>query len=58
MPNATGRYYRVEVRAFDEAGKYLDSLYSTGWKVAHMAAHPDGLRAIFLLEKPKETRQT
>jgi hypothetical protein len=58
MPNATGRYYKVEVLGFDEAGKYLDSSYSIGWRVTHMAAHPDGNRAIFLLEKPKGQKPT
>jgi hypothetical protein len=51
------RYYRVEVRTFDEAGFYLDGLYSTGWRVVQMAAHPDGYKAIFLLEKPMEQKQ-
>jgi hypothetical protein len=51
MPNATGTHYRVEVRSFQEAGLYLDSLYKTGWRVIHMAAHPDGHQVICLLEK-------
>jgi hypothetical protein len=51
MPNATGTHYRVEVRSFQEAALYLDSLYKTGWRVIHMAAHPDGHQVICLLEK-------
>jgi hypothetical protein len=51
MTGHVPKHYRIEVRSFAEAGLYLDSLYGTGWRVVQMAAHPDGARVIFLLEK-------
>lgn len=58
MEGLMSKHYRVEVRNLSEAGLYLDSLYQTGWRVVHMAAHPDGVQGIFLLEKIEATKKS
>ena len=50
-PTYLPEHYRVEVLGFVGASTALDTLYSDGWRVISMVAHPDGVRAIFLLEK-------
>jgi hypothetical protein len=57
MERLMSKHYRVEVKKFLEAGLYLDGLYQTGWRVVHMAAHPDGFQGIFLLEKMEVTKK-
>jgi len=58
LPPYLARHYDIEVRAFDQASKYLDTKYQLGWRVVKMTPHPDGKQLIFLLEKlpppPKE----
>jgi hypothetical protein len=47
------KHYKLETVLVDHADSRLDANYELGWRVVHMALHPDGMRITLLMERKR-----